>query len=194
MKRLMCVVSGLAFSASAVFAQAPPQPPMQMAPQKITLAGGLQRSYNGTKQNLTQSLEKMPEESLAFKPMPEVRAFGQLFGHVANSMYGACSAVKGVTNPNQGNDIEKKTTKAEFQKALADAFAFCDDAFSGTTDENVAQTVKQGQNDVARGAILANIIGHNNEMYGTSVVYLRLKGIVPPSTERMQQMRRPGGQ
>lgn len=188
MKRVTCLASGLALCASAAFAQG------QMAPQKISLAAGLQRSYNGIKQNLTQALEKMPEANTSFKPMPEVRMFGQLFAHAANSMYNACSAVKGVPNPNQGNDFEKKTTKAEFTKALADAFAFCDDAFSATTDENVAQMVKQGQNEVARGAVLANIIGHNNEMYGTSVVYLRLKGIVPPSTERMQQMRRPGGE
>lgn len=190
MKHMMCVAAGLAFSVSASFAQAPQ---MQMAPQKISVVAGFQRSYNATKQNLTQSLEMMPEANFSFKPTPEVRAFGQLFGHVANSMYGACSIAKGVTNPNQGNDLEKKATKADMQKALADAFAFCDDAFSGTTDENVTQMVKQGQNEVARGAVLTNVVGHNNEMYGTAVVYLRLKGIVPPSTERMQQMRRPSG-
>ncbi len=49
-----------------------------------------------------------------------------------------------------------------------------------------------GQNEVARGAVLAGLIAHNSELYGTGVVYLRLKGIVPPSTERQQQMRRPG--
>jgi uncharacterized damage-inducible protein DinB len=181
----------LLLSATAAFAQvpaaAPPTPPL-----KLSLAAGLQRSYAGLKLNLTQEAEKMPDDQFGFKPTPEVRAFGQLFGHVANSQYNACAAVKGVPNPNQGNDNEKKTTKAEFVKALAGAFAFCDDAFAALTDESALQLIKQGQNEVARGAALAGLIAHGNEMYGTGVVYLRLKGIVPPSTERAQQMRRPG--
>ncbi|MFN8062921.1 MAG: DinB family protein [Vicinamibacterales bacterium] len=176
------------FAAGIASAQ-PPQP--NAAPQKVTLAAGLQRSYNNLKTNLTQSAEKMSEADYAFKPTPDVRSFGQLFGHVANSQYNACSAVKGEANPNQGNDLEKKTTKAEFTKALADSFAYCDAAFASLTDENAGQLVKQGQNEVARASILANVIAHGNEMYGTNVVYLRLKGIVPPSTERAQQTRRP---
>lgn len=184
MKRVLCLVSGGLLVAASALAQP--------APQTITLSAGLQRSYNGTKMNLTQSLEKMPDADILFKATPEVRGFGQIFGHAANSMFGGCAAVKGVENPNQGNDLEKKTTKAEFVKALADAFAFCDDAFSSLTDANAAQMIKQGRNEVARAVALAGIIAHNNELYGTSAVYLRLKGIVPPSTERQQQMRRPG--
>ena len=187
MKRIVCLAAAAALCATSAFAQ------MGQGPTKTGLAAGLQRSYNGTKQNLTQELDKMPEGDIGFQPTKEVRTFGQLFGHVANSMFNTCSAVKGVANPNQGNDLEKKTTKAEFAKGLADALALCDDAFASLTDENAGQMIKQGQNEIARGAALAGVIGHNNEMYGTGVVYLRLKGIVPPSTERMQQMRRPGG-
>jgi hypothetical protein len=49
--------------------------------------------------------------------------------------------------------------------------------------------VKQGQNTIARGAALANLVAHSNEMYGTSAAYLRTKGLVPPSTERASQGR-----
>ena len=190
MTRTTCLVSGVLLSATVAFAQVPPASP-PAAPLKLSLAAGLQRNYANIKMNLTQSAEKMPEDQFGFKPTPEVRAFGQLFGHVANSQFNACSAAKGVPNPNQGNDNEKKTTKAEFVKALADSFAFCDEAFAALTDESALQLIKQGQNEVARGAALAGLIAHDNEMYGTGVVYLRLKGIVPPSTERAQQMRRP---
>jgi len=192
MPRTALVVSAVLVSATLASAQTPPAgqgaPP---APMKITLAAGLQRSYNNMKMNLTQSLEKMPDDQFGFKPTADVRAFGQLFGHVANSQYNTCSALKGVANPNQGNDNEKKTTKAEYTKVLADSFAFCDDAIASLTDENALQLIKQGQNEVARASAVANLIAHGNEMYGTGVVYLRLKGIVPPSTERAQQMRRP---
>ncbi|MGE0815077.1 MAG: DinB family protein [Vicinamibacterales bacterium] len=185
-----------AFTGLFVAALAVPSAQAQMnmgQPQTITLAAGLQRSYEGVKRNLTEMAEKMPEADYGFQITKDVRTFGQLFGHVANSQFNACAAARGVANPNQGNDNEKKTTKAEFVKALADSFAFCDEAFKMLTDANAMEMVKQGQNSVARAAVLANVIAHNNEMYGTAIPYYRSKGLTPPSTERMQQMRRPGG-
>jgi hypothetical protein len=108
-------------------------------------------------------------------------------------MYGACAALKGVANPNQGKNLEELLkTKAEFVKALNDAYAFCDDTVKALTDANVGELVKQGQNEVARGSIVAGLTSHNNEMYGTGAAYMRAKGLVPPSTERQQQSRRPG--
>lgn len=187
MNRSLTVACGLLFASAALAAQAPPA----QAPQKISLAAGLQRSYDNIKRNLTEMAAKMPESDYGFKPTTEVRSYGQLFGHIANSSFNACAAARGVANPNQGNDNEKKTTKAEFEKALADSFAFCDPAFASLTDASAGELVKQGQNEVARGAVLANNVAHDNEMYGTGVVYMRLKGLVPPSTERAQQMRRP---
>jgi hypothetical protein len=192
MKRVMCLVSGLVLTVAVASAQQPPA-----AGQKIGPAASLQRGYAGIKMNLTQNAEKMPDADYGFKPgsMPEVRTFGALFMHVANSQYGQCAAVKGVPNPNQGNDLEKtKTTKADVVKALADSFAFCEDAFSTTTDENANQYVTQGRNEVTRAAALFGVIAHDNEMFGTSNVYLRSKGIVPASTERQTQGRGRGNQ
>ena len=146
----------------------------------------LQNGYNNLKRNLTQAADKMSEADYSFKPgsMPEVRNYGQLFGHVANAQFGQCSAVKGVPNPNQGKNLEEELkTKADIVKALADSFALCDEAFSSTTDENALQPVRQGNNEVTRAAALYGVLVHGNEMYGTAAVYLRSKGIVPPSTE-----------
>ena len=187
MKTLCCLAFGL-LAASPAFAQAPPA----QAPQKISLAVGLQRSYENIKRNLTEMAAKMPDADYGYQPTKEVRTYGQLFGHVANSQFNTCSALKGEANPNQGNDNEKKATKAEFVKALNDSFAYCDAAFSALTDANATELIKQGQNEVARASAAANLIAHSNEMYGTGAVYMRLKGMVPPSTERQQQMRRPG--
>jgi hypothetical protein len=76
-----------------------------------------------------------------------------------------------------------KTTKAEFVKALADSFAFCDDAFASLTDATAMQMVTRGRGQQTRAWVLADLIAHSNEMYGTAAVYLRAKGIVPPSTD-----------
>jgi hypothetical protein len=183
----------IAFASVALLAATPAFAQMSGPPQKVTLAQGLQRAYDGVKRNLTEMSEKMPEADYGYKPHADSRTFGQLFAHAAQSMYGSCAALKGVANPNQGKNLEQDLkTKAEFVKALADAYAFCDDAVKGLTDANVAELVKQGQNEVARGSIVAGLTSHNNEMYGTGAAYMRAKGLVPPSTERQQQMRRPG--
>lgn len=191
MMRTFSLVSAMALAASMASAQGMGMG--QQAPQKISLATGLQRSYEGVRRNLTEMADKMPEADYGYKPHPDSRAFGQLFAHAAQSMYGSCSALKGVPNPMQGKSLETELkTKAEFVKALADAYTFCDDAVKGLTDANVAEMVKQGQNEVARGSIVAGTTSHNNEMYGTGAAYMRAKGLVPPSTERAQPMRRPG--
>ena len=166
-------------AASSAFAQAP-------AGQPMSLAASLKTQYSAIKKNLIDAAAKMPDADYMSKPstMPEVRGYGQLFGHVANAQFFQCSAALGQSNPNQGHDLEKEPkTKAEFQKALADSFAVCDKAFDTLTDQNATEFVSQGRGQVARAGVLAGMIGHSNEMYGTAGVYLRAKNIVPPSTE-----------
>jgi hypothetical protein len=178
---MKCVCTTLfvfALAVSAAQAQTPP------APQTISLSNGFQRSYDGIKRNLTEMAANMAEADYSFMPTKDVRTFGQLMGHAANAQFGACAAARGMANPNQGNDNEKKATKAEFVKALADSFAVCDEAFKMLTDANATEMMKQGQNSVARGSILANMVAHSNEVYGTGISYMRGKGLVPPSTER----------
>jgi len=184
MKRGLIIVLGVLFAGAVAFAQAP-------AGQQISLATSLQRGYASVKQNLTEEIAKMPDADFSFKPgpVPELRNFGMLFGHVANAQFGSCAAALGQPNPNQGHNLETEaTTKDALTKALADSFALCDKAFAGLTDQNAMEMVKQGQNEIARSALLANVVIHSNEMYGTASVYMRAKGLVPPSTERQTQM------
>jgi hypothetical protein len=166
------------------------QPPVG----RVGVAGVLQHAYAGSKADLTREADLMPEVDYSLKvgTMPEVRTFGQLFGHVAAAQFGTCAAVKGVPNPMAGKSLEDFKTKAEFVNALADSFTFCDEAFSSTTDENAMQFVKQGPNELPRAAVLFGLLAHNAEMYGIGTVYLRLKGLVPPSTERANARRRGG--
>ena len=181
MKHVVFVLAGVFLAASTAAAQPPP------AGQQLTLTASLNRGYNSVKQNLTEMAAKMPESDFGFKPGPaaELRTFGQLFAHVANSQFGACSAALGQPNPNQGRNLEQELkTKAEFQKALGDSFGLCDKAVAALTDQNAMELVKQGQGEIARAALIANVVSHDNEMYGTGAVYMRAKGMVPPSTER----------
>lgn len=182
-------------SALSVLIAAPARAQPPAAGQTLSISASIQRGYASVKTNLTQEAAKMSETDYGFKPsaMPEMRTFGQLFAHVAAAQFGTCAAVKGVPNPNMGKNLEQDLkTKAEFVKALADSFAFCDDAYASLTEANATEMIMQGRGSIARAAALANNVSHDNEMYGTGAVYLRAKNIVPPSTEN-QQAARGGG-
>jgi len=191
MKRVVCLFSGCLLVAAVAGAQGPP------TQSPVGTAVGLQRAYAQLKNNLTASAEKMPEADYFFKPTPDIRGYGQLWAHVADAQFGQCSGPKGVANPRQGQpSFETLTTKAEVVKALADSFAFCDDVFSSLTDESAAQMISNGRGgQQSRAAALLGVVTHGSEMYGIGTVYLRLKGLIPPSTELFMGRGRggPGG-
>lgn len=137
--------------------------------------------YEGVKNNVIRSGEMLPETELAFKPVPEVRSFGELLGHVANSNYSYCSALLGVDNPNAGKDIETITDKAGLVQAVKDSFAHCDLAFQ-LNDQQVME-MTEGRNPRMKLFYLVQVTSHGNEHYGNLVTYLRLKGMVPPSSQ-----------
>ena len=153
------------------------------AGQKVSLATSLQNAYATLKGNLTQAAEKMPEANYGFKPAPDpdLRTFGQWIGHQTDNQFTNCATIKGTPSPSPAQSNEKKVTKAELVKALADAFAFCDAAISALTDQNALQMVKQGEGETARGAVASALLSHGLESYGIVVVYLRAKGIAPPA-------------
>lgn len=177
MKRVTYIVAGLMLFAVSSAAQAP------TAGQKRGLAASLQTAYGTLKGNMTQAAEKMPAANYGFKPGsdPEQRTYGQWIGHQADNQFTNCAIIKGVPNPSPAQSNEKKTSKADLAKALAAAFAFCDDAFSALTDQSALQLVKQGEGEAARGGVASAMLAHGLESYGIVVVYLRANGIAPPN-------------
>ena len=162
------------------------------AGMKVGLSMYLQAGYGGLKSELSEAAEMMPESDYGFRPgaAPEMRTFGQLFAHVAESQFGTCASLRAVPNPVAGKNLERDLkTKAEFVKALAGSFAFCDVAFSTLSDTNALEYVKVGQGEVVKSAVLTGILAHNSEMYGIATVYLRAKNLVPPSTKHQTQGR-----
>lgn len=124
----------------------------------------------------------MPEENYSFKPTPEVRSFGQLVGHVADANYMFCSQATGDANPSK--DIEKtKTTKADLVAAVKDAVAYCTKSFDSMTDAKGSEMVKLFNFNLARITLFSLNTAHTDEHYGNMVTYMRLKGIVPPTSE-----------
>lgn len=140
--------------------------------------------YNMVKEYVTKAAASMPEADYAFKPTPEVRSFGALLGHVANATGMICTAANGGKSPLTGN-AEQLKTKAEVQKALADSFAACDAVWAAATPAWNTERAPLFGNPQTRMAVLTFNTAHTMEHYGNIVTYLRLKGIVPPSSGGM---------
>jgi uncharacterized damage-inducible protein DinB len=169
----------------------------QTAPQpnpKDPMAAWLHNAFNNNRRNIEKSAEKVPEELYGLRPGPqmEVRTFGQILGHLANFNYLWCSQAKGEKNPAQGSDYEKLSSKALLLRTLNDSFTYCDGVYSSLTDasglEIVTVTQENGrQAQVPRMSLLVLNYGHNNDHYGNLVTYMRIKSIVPASSEPRPQ-------
>jgi uncharacterized damage-inducible protein DinB len=176
--------------ASVMAQQAPAAP---AAPP--TAAPFLRNLYNGSKNNILRSAEKMPEEFYGLRPgaQQEVRTFGQHVAHVATYNFLWCSQAKGEKNPNAGRDLEKTlTSKADILKAANEAFTYCDSAYASLTDANandiIQITQENGrQQQLPRMGLLTLNVVHNNEIYGNIVTTMRIKSIVPSSSEPRPQ-------
>jgi len=139
--------------------------------------------YSRLKTTLITSAEKMPEENYNFKPTDAVRSYGQIVGHLADAQYTFCSVALGENN--SGPKIEQtKTTKDDLVAALKDAVAYCDRAYDGMTDVSGAQMVKLIGMDMPKLGVLNFNNMHAMEHYGNLVTYMRLKNIVPPTSEK----------
>jgi uncharacterized damage-inducible protein DinB len=126
--------------------------------------------------------EEVPESDYAFKPTAEVRSFGQLVGHVADAQYMFCSMVGGETNPSKGAE-KSQTAKSDLVQSLKDAGAYCTKVYGGLTDAQGAQTIKFMGRDMAKLTVLTINSAHTDEHYGNMVTYMRLKGLVPPTSK-----------
>lgn len=134
-------------------------------------------SYNTIKGYLTRAAEAMPESGYTFQPTPEIRTFAALMAHIADHQVRFCSAARGAARQ---TDYLSKTSKADLVEALAASFKECDAAWEGLTSANAAEMEGQRSH---MGWLLGDLI-HSNEEYGYMSIYFRLKGIVPPSSDR----------
>jgi uncharacterized damage-inducible protein DinB len=132
---------------------------------------------------IVKAAEKMPEDGFAFRPAPSVRTFGELIGHVTDAGYLFCSAL--ATQKKAGSDAEHKLhSKSELVNALKESVAYCNTAFEQVADP--AAAVKLFGGERASLTVMYVTVAHAMEHYGNIVTYLRLKGIVPPSSEPRQ--------
>jgi hypothetical protein len=204
MARLALTSIGILCVASAVArGQGAAGPSTPGAPAPVLIDAQLKAQYLVIKRSLTRLADEMPSDQYSFQPTPDVRTFAAALAHTASTNFGMCATLTGQPNPMKGVELEKTaTTKADVTKALADSFTFCDGyvaTLSPTTINDTSEAIRisaDGQHQpvaVQRVGLFANLIEHSNEMYGYMAVYVRLKGLVPPTSEPTGPGRGRGG-
>jgi uncharacterized damage-inducible protein DinB len=180
-KRLCAAFAGWLFVPVVLLAQQAPQ--AATAPPANPISLSERGVYSFVSGAVVGAAAKMPEENYAFKPTPEVRSFGQLVGHVADANYMFCSKAAGEANPSTASIEKTKTSKADLVAALKDAVAYCSKTLDGMTDAKGSEMIQMFSFHLAKLTILSLNTAHTDEHYGNMVTYLRLKGIVPPTSE-----------
>lgn len=175
--KLPLLFAFLAAVPATVFAQAATPAPAN------PISASQKKMYMMLSGVVISAAEKMPEENYGFKPTPEVRSFGQLVGHLADSQQYFCSSVE--SEPKSGDGVEKsKTSKAELVAALKEAVSYCNKIYAAMTDAKGSEMMKLMNQDFAKLTVLSANTAHDYEHYGNMVTYMRLKGIVPPTSEK----------
>jgi hypothetical protein len=152
----------------------------------------LAERYTSVKTHLIQLVEIMPDAEYGFRPTPVMEAFGMRVAHAADMNFEQCAYLVGKPNPHAGESLERTfTKKADLVTLLKASFDFCDIYMNRLSRAAMAETVAAPHPtrpsivfDVELGGPAIGVVTHNVEMYGYMAVYLRLKGLVPPTSGR----------
>lgn len=155
--------------------------------------GEAHQQYQYIQTLILRAAEKVGEDLYSFKPTPAVRSLGGVIGHIADANMLLCGAASGkatdfdkiVKDLSLVQIHEKKTAKAELIAALKESSAYCDSVFAKLNDTSGREPVAWfGNQKMAKLMMLATCTSHAWEHYGNLVTYMRLKDIVPPSSEQ----------
>jgi hypothetical protein len=178
---MVCAALGLAgfMVSSVVFGQAASSTP---APTANPLSAEVQGRYAPMKGFILKAADTMPAEDYSFKPTPDIRTFARVVNHVTEAQNRSCGALNGTAAPKPAP--AETADKAAIVDALKASFAECDKAFGALTDANMTEMIQAGPAKRSRLGIAWGTVTHDTEQYATLALYMRLKGLVPPSSEK----------
>lgn len=174
MKHSILFVLSLSLATATLHAQAPPG---------ATAVGTLESLWKPITGYITTAAEEVPESTYAYRPTSDVRTFGQLIGHIAGAQQLICAAALGERGGAEDEIERTRTSKADLVAALKASTKYCARAYA-QTDAAARQPTRLFGQERSRLFALGLNATHNGEHYGNIVTYLRLNGIVPPSSRQ----------
>ncbi|MBB5344983.1 DinB family protein [Tunturibacter empetritectus] len=169
----------MVMTTGVLMGQAPAAPTGPSGP-----AAEVQRGYAAQKGNILKSADRMPESDYQFKPTPDVRTYARVVNHVTEAQLRTCGAVNRTAAAELAKVPADTADKAAIVEGLKASFAECDKAFAAVTDANLGDMFDVFNAKRSRIGIMWGTVSHDNEQYATLALYLRLKGLVPPSSEK----------
>ena len=155
--------------------------PLSLSAQN-PLVQSLKSVFDITKTNIMATAEILDDEMYTFRPTDEVRSAGEILAHIADGQFEFCGSAAGEANAGPENFEETRTQKAEIIEALEQGFAYCERIFARTSDAGADDAADFFGAPNTVGGMLAFNSVHNYEHYGNLVTYMRINGIVPPSS------------
>jgi uncharacterized damage-inducible protein DinB len=149
--------------------------PAVLSAQNNLKATVTQRYFNGVRKNLEMAADAMPDAKYGFKLTEGQMSFAEWLNHSTERNYADCATLKGESAPEAAKKVAGLKDKGEVSQALKDSFAYCAAALDGIDDQKALASPQMTYS-------LLHIVVHNNEIYGNLAGYLRVSGIVPPST------------
>lgn len=190
---LLCLLALAVVTAAQETTKAKPAAPAAASPAPAAAPADAENPYSAWNRHaygkiediLVRAAEKMPEADYGFRPAESVRSYGEIVGHLASSQYYFCSTALGEANP-AAHAQKPGSAKAELIAGLKESNAYCEKAYASLNDATGRTTVKMfhGTEDVPKLDALHVNNMHDMEHYGNLVTYLRMKNIVPPTSEK----------
>lgn len=178
MKKLLIISALVCCTATAATAQEKASGAARGATDGVGNVFGLASNF------VLKAAEQFPAEKYGYKPTPEVRSFAALVGHVADANHMFCSIAEGKQQPPEDMGSEKLTDKAQLIAALKASIAHCNAVMANLTDADLTKSVKLFGNPSNVSTVVTMNAAHNYEHYGNIVTYMRLNGMVPPSSQQ----------
>ena len=121
--------------------------------------------------------QAMPPDQYGFRPHPESMNFGELMSHIANTNYQFCAGLKDSAPPASPSPTDKDGVV----KLLSDSFAYCSSVIPNLTDEQLGKYHNSPDGRLLGREVLLVMYIHVAHHRGQAEIYLRDKGIKPPS-------------
>ena len=151
-------------------------------PNNVAVAG-IQQIYSMAKEYIMKAAEQVPEDKYSFQPTKDVRTFGQILGHIVDGQAAVCSSAAGNEKPYTTDTEKNVSKKLDLVARLKESFATCDIAYASVSDADLStNTTVFGQPASVSHALALNT-AHILEHYGNLVTYMRILGLVPPSSQ-----------